>query len=339
MDMNKKSIHKRQRRVSWKSVIMKKGFSSQLIKISSIAIIGILVFRGTILFGQETDPFYLDFFHKGEKSFLAKNYKDAIKQLEIATFGRLGGTKLRAKAYIYLSLSHYYQEDLEKSEKYLNDAENLLGKGEFTSLGMSESVLSEFQKLMNYFKDREIQKEEDEGRLLKKENPEAKESQKKKEIDRINELEMKIKSGWQNSANYYELFDLYRKNDNLKDGRKTLKKLIKINRAEVRAYFLLGTTYYEERKYKEATNNFVKIFELTESYRIDQNVLGEAGAYLILSTHLQGDQKGALTMVAGLMNYMPEEKISSSSLNEKDKSILQSIIETYKHKPESDSNQ
>lgn len=70
---------------------------------------------------------------KGEKSFLAGNYKVAVKELQIAAFGLLGEKKLRAKAYVYLSLSYYYLKDIDESEKYLKEAAELISEQEFRS--------------------------------------------------------------------------------------------------------------------------------------------------------------------------------------------------------------
>ena len=318
---------------------MKKGVHFRQISLSFFIIIGILFFGGTTLHGQEADPFYLNLLHKGEESFHAKNYKDAVRELEIAAFGRLGRTELKVKAYIYLSLSHYYLGNFEKSEKYLNDVENLMAKKELTSIGMAESVLSELQKLTNFFMSGEIQEEGNNGQSSENKNPGEQESKTQKvTADLIKELEMKIRSDPHNIPLYYELFKLYRKCDNLRGDKKIIKTMIKKNPAEVIAYHLLGITYYNERNYKEAAKNFVKIIDLTKDMRIDLDLLGEAGAYLILSTHLGGDRKGAATMVTGLLNYMPEEQIGSPSLNQQDKAVLQEILKTYKHRSEADRN-
>ncbi|NIO47841.1 MAG: hypothetical protein GTN73_00150 [Candidatus Aminicenantes bacterium] len=316
---------------------MKKGISFLQINIYSIIMTGILLFGGTILYGQEADSFYVNLLQKGEKSFLAKNYKDAVKELEIAVFGRLAETRLKARAYIYLSLSYYYLINFEKSEKHIKDVESLIDKEEFKNLGMSESVLSEFQRLMNFFMRGEIQGKKNEGLPHENGNPQDKEKEEKKVIeDLIKELEMKIRADPDNSLLYYELFRLYRKSENLKGDKRIIKNLIKKNPAEVIAYFLLGITYYNEQNYRKAAKNFLKIFDLTKDMRMDLDLLGEAGAYMMLSTHLRGDTKGALTIAAGLMNYMPEEKISSPSLSQKDKAILQDIIEIYKRKSETE---
>ena len=310
---------------------MKKGALFRQIRFFCIVMIGILFCGGTILCEQEADPFYLNHLNKGEKSFHEKDYKDAIKELEIAVFGHLGRTELKVKAYIYLSLSHYYLGNSEKSEKYLKEVEKLMAEEEFKSIGIAESILSEFQKIANFLRNREIQEEGNDGPPAENRNTGDQESTTQKSTSNlIKELEMKIRSDPDNIALYYELFKLYRKCDNLRGDKKIIKTLLKKNPAEVIAYHLLGITFYNEKNYKEAAKNFVKIFDLTKDMRIELDLLGEAGAYLILSTHLGGDQKGAEMMVTGLLNYMPEEQISSPSLNQKDKAVLQEILKTYK---------
>ena len=309
---------------------MKRGYSLKLIDMSSILITCLLLFGGTILCSQQADPFYFNSLQKGEKSFLTKNYRNAIKELEIAVFGLFGEKELTAKAYVYLSLSHYYQKNLDESERCLKYAADLMGDEEFLTLEIAESVRPELQELVNYFKDREVKKERP-----KKPAPEIKKLEDKESVKRVDKapvykLETQIKSNPRNVAPFYELFQLHRANNDLKAGKKTLKNLVKNNPNEFKGYDLLGTLYYEERKYKDAAKNFEKIFELTKNIRIDQGILEKAGAYLVLSTHLRGNKKRALTIVAGLMNFLSEDRINSLPLNERDKAILQGIIEAYK---------
>ena len=92
-----------------------------------ILLVGVMLLGNSGLKCQETDAFYKNLFEKGEKSFLAKNYKEAVKELEIAVFGLYKEKELRGKAYVYLSLSHYYLKDIKKCEKYIKEAFDLLG--------------------------------------------------------------------------------------------------------------------------------------------------------------------------------------------------------------------
>jgi outer membrane protein assembly factor BamD (BamD/ComL family) len=124
----------------------------------------VLLLVGVILFGysdlrcQETDAFYKNLFKKGEKSFLAKKYKDAVKEFEIAVFGLYEEKELRGKAYVYLSLSHYYLKDFKKSEKYLTEAFELLGDEVIKNLELDKSARSDLEKLIEYFKLRDAEK-------------------------------------------------------------------------------------------------------------------------------------------------------------------------------------
>ncbi len=118
---------------------------------------------------QETDAFYKNLFKKGEKSFLAKNYKEAVKELEIAVFGLYKEKELRGKAYVYLSLSHYYLKDRKKCEKYLREAFDLLGDEGIKKLELDKPERLDLEKLIKYFKLREAEKkpENDEAAIKK----------------------------------------------------------------------------------------------------------------------------------------------------------------------------
>jgi len=134
-----------------------------------------LLFMGVILLGysdltcQETDAFYKNLFKKGEKSFLAKNYKEAVKELEIAVFGLYKEKELRGKAYVYLSLSYYYLKDVKKCEKYLREAFDLLGDEGLKKLELDKPARSDLEKLIKYFKlsDAEKRSESDEAVIKK----------------------------------------------------------------------------------------------------------------------------------------------------------------------------
>jgi outer membrane protein assembly factor BamD (BamD/ComL family) len=126
--------------------------------------LGGLLLAGAILLGysdlkcQETDAFYKNLFKKGEKSFLAKNYKEAVKELEIAVFGLYKEKELRGKAYVYLSLSHYYLKDRKQSEKYLREAFELLGDEEIKKMELDKFARSDLEKLIKFFKLRDAEK-------------------------------------------------------------------------------------------------------------------------------------------------------------------------------------
>ena len=121
-------------------------------------LVGVILIGFSNLTCQETDAFYKNLFKKGEKSFLAKKYKEAVKEFEIAVFGLYKEKELRGKACVYLSLSHRYLKDIKKSEKYLREAFELLGDEGIKNLELDKSARSELEKLIKYFKLRDAEK-------------------------------------------------------------------------------------------------------------------------------------------------------------------------------------
>ena len=103
---------------------------------------------------QETDPFYLRLLTQGERSLLAKKYREAAKELEIAAFGLHKETNLKAKALAYMSISYYYLRDMENCEKYMRQALDLIGAEKTADLEkeIDESLRNDFQKLLVHFK-------------------------------------------------------------------------------------------------------------------------------------------------------------------------------------------
>lgn len=128
------------------------------VRLWAFLLVGVILIGFSNLACQETDAFYKNLFKKGEKSFLAKKYKDTVKEFEIAVFGLYKEKELRGKAYVYLSLSHYYLKDLKKSEKYLREAFELLGDEGIKNLELDKSAWSDLEKLIKYFKLRDAEK-------------------------------------------------------------------------------------------------------------------------------------------------------------------------------------
>jgi TonB family protein len=117
----------------------------------SLALVCVASLAFTSLASQQTDPFYLRLLEKAQKSFLARNYGDAVRGFEIAAFGLSQDITLQAKAYIYLSLSHYYLNDIKKSESFLRQGADLLGDRSFAILAIPDSALPDLEKLLTFF--------------------------------------------------------------------------------------------------------------------------------------------------------------------------------------------
>lgn len=100
---------------------------------------------------QQTDPFYTNLLQKAEKSFIARNYAEAARDLEIAAFG-LGGNKVPlARALVYLSISRYYLKDIAASEQNLQQAAAVMADEALAGLELHESARPILRKLLAYF--------------------------------------------------------------------------------------------------------------------------------------------------------------------------------------------
>lgn len=285
----------------------------------------LLLIGNSNLMSQEVDPFYFNLLEKGEKSFLAGNYKDAVKELEIAAFGIPGENKLRAKAYVYISLSYYYLKETDKSEKYLKDAISLVGEEELRSLEIAESARIELENLLNSFKLKENQKQAAEKRSVRR-----------VDIALIKELVKNIKAHPRNVDLYYELYNIYIDDNNFRAAKDMLKNLVKNNPGEINGYYLLAKIEFRERKYKDAEKIFERILELSKRIQIKESISAETRAYLILSSYLRGKRKQAREMVFARMDDFTNEKISSLSLDIQDKEKLQRIIKIYRSQAEAE---
>jgi len=283
---------------------------------------------------QEIDPFYLNLLNQGEKSFSAGNYKQAIKELEIAAFGLLEENLLRAKAYVYLGLSYYNLRDLAKSKKYLIKAKKCLGQADPQQLNIDETLIIEFNNLVNSFQLTEKQKinaEKKVSSLNSVTKTSGREEKAKRETaTRIEELRRGIKADPRNISLHYELYQIYLDQNNIKEAKKVLKDLAKKNPAEINSYYLLGKIEFKDRKYKEAQQAFAKMLNISQRVKFDEIKITEAKAYLILSTYFRGKRKDTQKMVADWREELTPAKISLLSLDIGEKEILQKIINTYK---------
>lgn len=117
----------------------------------SLALAWVACLTFTSFASQQIDPFYLRLLEKAQKSFLSRNYGEAARDFEIAAFGLNQDLTLQAKAYVYLSLSHYYLKDVKKSESFLRQGAELLGDRSLAVLQIPDSALPDLEKLLIFF--------------------------------------------------------------------------------------------------------------------------------------------------------------------------------------------
>ena len=174
--------------------------------------LGMILLLGGILpsrlGAQEIDPFYLQRLIGGEQAFLDGNYQTAVKELEIALFGIQGEEQLKAKAYVYLGMSHYHLNNKGKAETYLRDANKLIGlDGMRAALVADESVKSYLNRVLGEFNLLE-------PGAMESERPGQKQNISTNKDTIVRDFERQIKSNPQNVSLYYDLYEFHMENDN-----------------------------------------------------------------------------------------------------------------------------
>jgi TonB family protein len=292
-------------------------------------LIGFILLWGTVLPCQETsqkiDPFYLQRLEGGERAFLGGEYETAVEELEIALFGIQGDEQLKAKANVYLGLSHYYLGNSREAKSHLSEAKNYLGMEGLRALITDESVWFYLNRVLVDLKLMEDEQKQPEGMMIPSGIPGEKQTGSQRAESVIKNLEQQIKSNPRNVGLYYELYEYHMGNGNTKEAKKILEDLIKKNRNEAKAYYLLGRIQFQQRDLKDADQNLRRVFSIQKIVPVEEYVRLEAQAYLILTTHLRGDRQSSYRMFAEWADRFTDEKIRYLDLEEQDRAIFMGI--------------
>lgn len=90
----------------------------------------LLLFVPQALHSQEAHAFYLSLFKKGQNAFLLKDYKEALKNFEVALFGLHSQKGLTGQGYAYMSLCVFHLGQEEESQELLERSAQWLEAGE-----------------------------------------------------------------------------------------------------------------------------------------------------------------------------------------------------------------
>ena len=292
-------------------------------------LIGLILLGGIILPCQENsqkiDPFYLQRLKGGERAFMEGDYEKAVEELKIALFGIQDNMQLQAQANFYLGLSHYYLGNSSEAKICLREAKNFLGMEGLRALITDESVWFYFNRVLVDLELGEDEQKQPTGMVIPPRIPGEKRAGDRGAESEIKNLEQQIKSNPQNVSLYYELYEYYKENGNTKKAKKKLEDLIRRNPTEAKALYLLGRMHYQQRDLKDAERNLKRVFVLQKSFQIEEYVLLEARAYLILNTHLMGDRQSSYRMFAEWADRFTDEKIRYLDLEEQDRAIFMGI--------------
>lgn len=292
--------------------------------------------------GQDIDPFYLKLLEGGEKAYLDKNYDEAVQQLEIAAFGLYKNKELRAKAFVYMSLSYYQLKNAANGEEYLKNALALIGKDGLAGLQIPDSAKLDLEKIVRTFK-LEISllqsapEKKPEQEPAKKQNAPVAGTARLSEtpgktslkVESAEEFEKLIRENPHQANLYFRLSAFYVNAGNLKAAEKTLESLIVNNPAEVGGYLELAKLNYQERSLKNAEKNLEKFLAYAPNVSYQENAQAEAKSLLILSAYLRGDSHKLQKLLQQFQEISQDEKIDGLPLNPQDKERLRMIWKTY----------
>jgi len=296
------------------------------LKPSILLVILMVIVCGSAGRAQDVDPFYMNLLEKGEKCFFNRDYNGAIKNLKIAYFGIQNQDELKARACVYLGLSHYYLKNSAEGAKYLQEAEEILGEEGINSLSIDQGVKLDLIRLTNAFRT---------GRTIRAEGlqalPRAPRERASQSID-INkdQVERLIKAHPRNLSHYYELYSYYRFKNNFKEAKKTIEKLVKNNPEDIFGRYLLGIILYRERKFEDAASQFSLFLQHAQRQDVRDDLQAETRAYLILSHYYLGDREQANSLIEASRQLLKSNSIPSLSLSDKDKIVLNSLLQPRK---------
>ncbi len=262
---------------------------NKTVKFLVIGFFGVILFSSPLLWSQEVDPFYLKLLNDGERAYLDKNYKQAIKVLEISVFGLSGDNNLVGKAYVYISLSHLQLKDRENCELNIRKAVELVGAEGLEKLEIDESAQDDLKRIIAYFQiGKEEEEEEPAEEKPEKEKPaenKPKKPEEKVSNSRVEELEKKIEAEPQNLAYFYELYELYRKENNIKGARKVIQDFIEHNPDELIGPYLLGKIEFSQNNHAEALNYFNQVLKPFEEIEAENDLVIKSLIYVSICLH------------------------------------------------------
>lgn len=294
---------------------------------------------------QAIDPFYLNRLQAGENLLLAKLYGEALKELGVAAFGLSSDKVLLAKTYVLMSLSHARLSQNDRAGETLRAASSLVGWDALSEIAVPEPFKPDLAKLIAGAKGTPPASEKPLEKPQAKDKPApapptpaissaAGENSVKPppDVGTVERLKREIQENPRDARPSYALALHLAQNGDFSNARKTLQEFLAKNPAEIRAYLEIGKIEYQARKLKDAERSLEKFLELTASRPMDQYLLDEARALIILSAYLRGDGKKTRLALESAGDLFRPERLAALTLEAKDIDRLLTIWSTSEKK-------
>ena len=236
---------------------------------------------------QAIDPFYLKLFQDGEAAFRARDFAEAVKDLEVAVFGLSADRAKAAKACIYLSLSHSALKNTDLCRQFLSRATTLLGKDGPGSLGLDMATLNGYERLIEDFQIAPGTPEEQTGVVWENAAAEPPAQRTRRPVDPsiVRELEARLKASPDEASIQYELGSLYFEQKNYKKVVAIMEGILKKHPEEIPAVFHLARARFFQKEYRRANYGFHKVISPSSENQITKEIVLRSTIYLTLCLH------------------------------------------------------
>ena len=96
---------------------------------------------------ESVDPFYENLLEEGRFFYQEGKTAEVIENLEIAYFGFLDSPPRLAECYIYLTVCHFQQKNLEKAKYYHNEIKRLKLEQQMAAAKLPENLAKKYAEV------------------------------------------------------------------------------------------------------------------------------------------------------------------------------------------------
>jgi hypothetical protein len=100
---------------------------------------------------EQEDPFYKKLFEDGKYYYQNDKTPEAIENFEIAFFGYLDNLPKLLECYVYLTVCHFQQKNIEKSKYYADEIKRLKLQDYMKNITPPESLMKKYEEIIAKF--------------------------------------------------------------------------------------------------------------------------------------------------------------------------------------------
>ncbi len=284
------------------------------------------------------DPFYLKLLQDGEQYYAAQRYADAVKALDVATFGLAEDPKLLGKALGFLCLSSFNLKNDGKARDSLVRLVDLVGLSGIESLSLNELDRTYLSQIAAYYK---LDQPAGQAAVPRTETltgarpsaptgaaAKAPAKTPSKPLTRIQELEAQIKAKPKDPQVYLDLYEYRLQQKDAKGARKALESLTGKVPGDPRGPYLLGKLYYEQKDFKAAAEYLERAVTLLKASPDMDRDQAEARCYLILAYNGLKKKPQVEKACRDFLARFSRDDVAASRLSDADKALVQGLLDS-----------